>query len=215
MITTENLPQFTEEWLHEIARYNHHAELLPEPNKTALLVVDMQNYFISPEGRAYLPHGAAIVQNVKRLMETFRRVERPVIFTRHVHKADGSDAGIMGWWWNDMIVEGEAQSEIFPEAAPLQDERVILKHRYSAFYQTELDAMLRSAKVEDLVIAGVMTNLCCESTARDANFRDYRVFLPADATGASSEEMHLASLKNLSYGFCPVTTTRRILQSFE
>ena len=66
--------------------------------------------------------------------------------------------------------------------------------------------MLRCLRVEDVVISGVMTNLCCESTARDAYFRDYRVFFPADGTGSISEEMHLASLLNLAFGFAYVTT---------
>ena len=61
-------------------------------------------------------------------------------------------------------------------------------------------------------MSGIMTNLCCESTARDAYYRDYRVFFPADATGSVTEEMHLASLLNLAYGFAQVTTAATILQ---
>jgi isochorismate hydrolase len=66
-------------------------------------------------------------------------------------------------------------------------------------------------KVEDLILTGVMTNMCCESTARDAYFRDYRVFFPADATAATTEEMHRASLINLAYGFASITTTEKLL----
>jgi len=91
--------------------------------------------------------------------------------------------------------------------APLPNEKVVLKHRYSAFFDTDLATVLRCLKIEDLVISGVMTNMCCESTARDAYYRDYRVFFPADATGTINEEMHLASLLNLSYGFAAITTT--------
>jgi nicotinamidase-related amidase len=67
-------------------------------------------------------------------------------------------------------------------------------------------------KVEDLVITGIMTNMCCESTARDAYFRDYRVFFLADATGSISEEMQLASLLNLAFGFAWVTSVNTILE---
>jgi nicotinamidase-related amidase len=89
----------------------------------------------------------------------------------------------------------------------MPDEKVVLKHRYSAFYNTDLETVLRCLKVEDVVVAGVMTNMCCESTARDAYYRDYRVFFLADATGTINEEMNLASLLNLAFGFAYVTTS--------
>lgn len=110
-----------------------------------------------------------------------------------------------------MCVEGTPESEVHPEIAPLAREKVIFKHRYSAFYNTDLDTVLRCLKVEDIVIAGIMTNMCCESTARDAYYRDYRVFFLADATGSINEEMHVASLLNLAFGFASVTKVDTIL----
>jgi nicotinamidase-related amidase len=138
-------------------------------------------------------------------------MRRPVIFTRHVHHPDDLDSGIMGWWWEGKCLEGSKESEIYPELSPLQGEKVVFKHRYSAFYNTDLETVLRCLKIEDLVITGVMTNLCCESTARDAYFRDYRVFFLADGTAAVTEEMHLASLLNLAYGFAFVTSSDEIV----
>jgi nicotinamidase-related amidase len=117
----------------------------------------------------------------------------------------------MEWWWEGMCMEGSPESEIHPDLKPREDEKVVLKHRYSAFFDTDLATVLRCLKVEDLVITGTMTNMCCESTARDAYYRDYRVFFPADANGAVSEEMHLASLLNLAYGFACITTAERIV----
>jgi nicotinamidase-related amidase len=93
----------------------------------------------------------------------------------------------------------------------LPGEKVILKHRYSAFYNTDLETVLRCLKIEDLVVTGIMTNLCCESTVRDAYYRDYRVFVLADGTGSLTEEMHLASLLNLAFGFSFVTTADDII----
>ncbi len=150
--------------------------------------------------------GAAVLPTVQRLVAAFRDAKRPVIFTRHVHHPDHLDSGIMAWWWDDMCLEGSPESEIHPELAPTPHEKVIFKHRYSAFYNTDLETVLRCLKIEDLVISGVMTNMCCESTARDAYYRDYRVFFVADGTGAINEEMHLASLMNLAFGFAAVTT---------
>lgn len=73
--------------------------------------------------------------------------------------------------------------------------------------------MLRCLGVSDVIITGVMTNLCCESTARDAYFRDYRVFFVMDGTGTVDEELHLATLKNLAFGFAYVTDTEQISRS--
>ena len=177
------------------------------PARTALLVIDMQKYFVDPEGAAFLPSAQAILGNVQRLVQAFRAAKRPVIYTRHVHHPDGLDAGIMARWWGDTIVEGTPDSEICHALVPLENEKVVTKHRYSAFYNTDLETILRVLKIEDLALCGVMTNLCCESTARDAFYRDFRVFFHADATGTDTEEMHLASLLNLSFGFSFVTTT--------
>ena len=117
----------------------------------------------------------------------------------------------MDWWWEGKCIEGSPESEIAPELMPLPTEKVVLKHRYSAFYNTDLETVLRCLKIQDIVISGVMTNMCVESTARDAYFRDYRVWIPADGTGSINEEMHLASLMNLALGFAQVTTTEAIL----
>jgi len=209
-IDTENLDLKTDEWLNEIARVNRHVMVLNSA-ASALLVVDMQRYFLDESCAGFTAGGPAIVPNIARLVAAFRASDRPVIFTRHVHNPDESDLGIMAWWWRGRCVEGTPESEIIGELAPLEGENVIPKHRYSAFYNTDLDIVLGGGKIEDLVITGVMTNLCCESTARDAYFRDYRVFFPADATGSVGENMHRASLLNLAFGFTFVTKTERII----
>jgi biuret amidohydrolase len=138
-----------------------------------------------------------------------------VIFTRHVHHPQGTDLGIMGWWWPDNCVDGTPASEVVDELAPLPTETVIKKHRYSAFYNTDLETVLRCGGVSELVICGVMSNMCCESTARDAYFRDYRVFFPADANGTICDEMQVATLLNLAFGFARVTTVAELIEMIE
>jgi ureidoacrylate peracid hydrolase len=172
----------------------------------ALMVIDMQQFFLDPDSPTFTCGGHAILPTLQRLIGTFREAGRPVIFTRHVHHPDHFDSGIMGWWWEGMCEEGTPESEIHPDLAPIGNEKIVLKHRYSSFYNTDLETVLRCLKIEDLVISGVMSNLCCESTARDAYFRDYRVFYLADGTGTINEEMHVASLMNLAFGFARVTT---------
>jgi nicotinamidase-related amidase len=204
-VTADNIEAKSLEWLKQIRPYNQHKMQL-NAKASALLVVDMQRFFLDAESPTFTCGGMAIIPTVKRLIDAFRRANRPVIFTRHVHHPNDLDSGIMGWWWEGKCIEGSPESEIHPELTPLPGDKVIFKHRYSAFYNTDLETVLRCLKVEDIVVSGIMTNMCCESTARDAYHRDYRVFLPADGTGSVKEEMHLASLLNLAFGFAYVTT---------
>ncbi len=208
-VTSDTVGDKTGVWLQKIAPYNEHKMELAR-DKAALLVIDMQRFFLDPESPTFTCGGLAVLPNVQRLIAAFRDAGRPVIFTRHVHHPDGLDAGIMGWWWQGMCPEGSPESEIHDDLAPLAREKVVLKHRYSAFYNTDLETVLRCLNVEELVVSGIMTNLCCESTARDAYYRDYRVFFLADGTGTINEEMHLASLLNLAFGFAYVTTADEI-----
>jgi nicotinamidase-related amidase len=208
--TTENIGSKALAWLERIRPYNRH-ELRLNVAASALLVVDMQQFFLDPASPTFTCGGVAILPTVKQLVGALRRAGRPVIFTRHVHHPADLDSGIMGWWWEGKCLEGSPESEIHPDLAPMPGEKVVFKHRYSAFYNTDLETVLRCLKVEDVVVSGVMTNLCCESTARDAYYRDYRVFIPADGTGSINEEMHVASLLNLAFGFACVTTTDAII----
>jgi len=197
-------------WLEKIRPYNKH-EMKLKVTASALLLVDMQVFFLDESSPTFTCGAVAVLPMVKRLLAAFRRANRPVIFTRHVHDPGGLDCGIMGWWWEGKCLEGSPESEIHPDLSPRPGEKVVFKHRYSAFYNTDLETVLRCLKVEDIVISGIMTNMCCESTARDAYYRDYRIFFPADGTGSINEEMHLASLLNLAFGFVYVTTCGAII----
>ena len=209
-VTPASLADKTALWLKKLEPFNEHRMQL-EQDKAALVVIDMQKYFLDPASPTFTCGGTAVLPTVRRLIAAFRKANRPIIYTRHVHHPDRLDAGIMGWWWEGMCLEGTPESEVHDDLAPLAHDKVVLKHRYSAFYNTDLETILRCLMIEDLVITGIMTNMCCESTARDAYYRDYRVFFCADATGSINEEMHLASLLNLAYGFAYVTTADDII----
>ncbi len=213
-VTPESLEEKAQLWLEKIEPFNQHRMQLNK-EKSALLVIDMQRFFLEPDSSTFTCGGLAILPTLKRLIAVFREAGRPVIFIRHVHHPDRLDAGIMGWWWEGMCLEGSPESEVHHDIAPLPKEKVILKHRYSAFYNTDLETILRCLKIEDLVVSGIMTNMCCESTVRDAYYRDYKVFFLADGTGSINEEMHLASLLNLAFGFAFVTTANRIIQELQ
>ncbi len=209
-VTAEQLESKTRAWLEQIRPFNQH-EMCLNVAASALLVVDMQKFFLDAATPTFTCGGVAILPTVKRLIEAYRRAQRSVIFTQHVHHPGDLDCGIMGWWWKGRCLEGSPESEFHPDVAPMPGEKVVRKHRYSAFYNTDLETVLRCLRIEDLVVTGIMTNMCCESTARDAYYRDYRVFFLADGTGSINEEMHLASLLNLAFGFAYVTTSEVIV----
>jgi ureidoacrylate peracid hydrolase len=213
-VTERTLPARTQAWLRAIAPHNTHALRL-EKKHAALLVIDMQNYFLDPGSPTFTEGGAAVLSNVELLIAGFRKAHRPVIYTAHEHKSGKLDGGILGWWWQGMCMEGTPEAEIHPRLAPRADEKVVRKHRYSAFYNTDLETVLRCLGVRDLVVTGIMTNCCCETTARDAYMRDHRVFFLADATGSCDEALHLATLRTLAYGFACVTTTAEILRGLK
>ncbi len=213
-VTPETIDTKSKEWLKKIETFNQHKMEL-NAEKSALLVIDMQDFFLDESSATFTCGGLAIIPKLKELISAFRESGRPVIYTRHVHNPQLNDIGIMEWWWEGICLEGSPESEVHKSIAPLPEDKVIFKHRYSAFYNTDLETVLRCLKIEDLVICGIMTNLCCESTARDAYFRDYRVFFPADGTGSINEEMHLASLLNLAFGFAYVTECEDIIRSLE
>lgn len=213
-VTQETLGKKSSLWLEKISEFNQHIMHINK-NKAALLVIDMQKFFLDPASPTFTCGGMAILSRLKNLINTFRETGRPVIYTCHVHHPDGLDAGIMSWWWKGMCIERSPDSEVHDTIAPMPGEKIIYKHRYSSFYNTDLETILRCLKVEDLIITGIMTNMCCESTARDAYYRDYRVFFPVDGTGSINEEMHLASLLNLAFGFAYVTTVDSIVNELD
>ncbi len=197
--------------LEELAPYNVHKMTL-NVSAAALLVVDMQNAFIHPDGAHYLAAGAAVVDNVAAVANVFREAGRPVFYTRHAEDPAGGNAGLMALWWEDSSPkEGTWEAAIFDALAPQPGDVVVPKIRYNAFIATDLEQRLREARVEDVAITGVMANLCCESTARDAFMRDFRVFFAADGTAAPSLDFHRSSLLNLSYGFAYVLSCAELI----
>lgn len=119
----------------------------------------------------------------------------------------------MARWWGEVILEGTFDHRLMGELNPREGERILPKRRYSAFFGTDLEPYLRGLGVEDVVICGVMTNLCCETTARDAFVRDFRVFFVHDATATSSKDLQVASLMNLAYGFAVLVGTEEVVRA--
>jgi len=180
---------------------------MADPEHAALLVIDMQNFF----RRIVRP----ILKNVLRVVEACRQKDVPIVFTQHGHTDPRSDGGILAQWWGEVILHGTTDWKFLPEIKIESKDKVLPKKRYSAFYETDLERWLRSKGIRDLVISGVMTNLCCETTARDAFMRDYRVFFLIDGTATGKDKHHLATLKNLGFGFAYLTTCGELIQTLK
>ncbi len=175
-----------------------------DPDRTALLVVDAQRYFLEAGSRGRMPWSGPVVTRIRELQAAFRARGRPVVLTRHAHAPDGSDGGNLAWWWDGLLREGRRSSETLPGLGPLAGEPVVAKRTYSAFLGTDLDAVLRGRGVRDIVIAGVMTDLCVETTAREAFCLGYRVKVVADACSTQDARLQLGALRAMAFGFADV-----------
>lgn len=194
------------DYMNEIKPYNIR-RALPEPENAALLVVDMQVYFSAI--------AEPILENALSLIDASRRKGMEIIFTRHGHIDPERDGGMLGTWWRDLIHYGTPEWQLIPKIRENASRDILDKKRYSAFFETGLDERLKRNKIKDLIICGVLTNCCCETTARDAFVRDYRVFFVADATGAANKELHVSSLRNLAYGFAYIVTKDQLINCIE
>lgn len=116
-------------------------------------------------------------------------------------------------WWDDLIIDGTKAAQILSEVLPLTGEKIVTKKRYSAFFNTDLHHYLQLHNICQLIIAGVMTNLCCETTARDAFMHDYEVYFLSDGTATSHFEYHEATLLNLGYGFAHIVTCKEMMDA--
>lgn len=175
---------------------------------TAVMVIDMENDFVAQGAPMETPMARAAVPNMQRVLERARAERMPIFFTTHAHREEGSDMGLMADIWPPIgsrqgLVDGQSGIDIYPALAPQTGEPVIKKHRYSAFFGTDLEILLTGKRVDTIVIMGCTTENCCHATARDAMFRNYRVIFLADATGTFD-------YPDTGYGSVPAAEVHRV-----
>ncbi|WP_234732382.1 cysteine hydrolase family protein [Acidocella facilis] len=191
---------------------------------TALLVIDVQNIYAMPDSPLCVPGIQASLSRINQLIEAFGAAGKPVIYVRHVHRADGRDAGRMfdfgGTAEPVSFVEDTPEADYVDGLKQLPAALHITKHRYSCFEGTALEPILRSLNVSRVAICGYMTNFCCETTARAAHDKDYFVDFIADATGAPDlgaeyrqEAIIQAVTATLGAGFARIFTTQDYLEA--
>jgi len=181
-----------------------------EGDRAALLVVDMQRHFCDKSSSFFVPGSDELGIRLKALVDVFGKNKRPIIFTRHIDSDE--EGNLMLRWWSEKIKEEDPASEII-DVLEASRGTTVIKHQYDGFLNTELEEILRKKGVRQVVICGVLTNLCCETTARSAFMRGFEVYFVKDGTATFNEEMHEAALLNLSYGFAILTNIDDVIRS--
>ena len=192
------------------------------PGRTALMVIDMQHAFLDAEGscaRLGLDHTALrrAIPGVQRLIAAAREAGVPIVYTRFVYRDDYRDGGIVtnqilpALRENRALAAGTRDVEIIDELAPADDDIVIDKNRPGAFHGTPLASCLDGLDADSLIVCGVTTNVCVETTTREAMQHDYRVWVVADATAEFEDDRHTVALKGLGWMFASIVELRDAL----
>ena len=209
--TQQNINSVSLSIIEEIKKYSAIKNLTSLSDKTALLVLDMQEYFTDESSHAFVPSAMPVTENINALINCFTGLNLPVIFTKHINTETNS--GLMNVWWSDILSEENKYSGLSGKITGAK-ENVIIKSSYDAFYNTELESILTENNIKQLVVTGVMTHLCCEHTARSAFIRGYEVIFPVDTTAAYNRGFHVSALMNLSHGYAYIPLHTEVLKLF-
>ncbi len=219
-------------------------QLLPKLslNQTALLIVDMQNDFCKPTGYIGAVKGMdmrgveKIIPSITRLLEFARENGLLTVFIKTIHSEfTNSDNWKNRYKWvraekglsqkqerakpasdaREICAPSTWGSEMIDELQPRDDEPIVVKHRYSAFIDTDLELILRSKGINNVLITGNATNVCVESTARHAFMLNYVTVTVSDCVGTTDEPAHAPSLWNLENYFGYVAPSKQVIESLE
>jgi ureidoacrylate peracid hydrolase len=198
-----------------------------EPRQTALLVVDMQNAWLRRGAAWEQPAARTIVPNVNRLARSTRTAGGLIVWIQATHAREGKD------YWATFfdnfthpenrvegslaITDGHPDHALYPELEVAPQDLIVHKLRFSPFIRgsSEIECILRSRGIDTVIVCGTRTNVCCETTARDAMMLDFKVFMVSDATAAASEREHIAGLMTVFQVFGDVRTTDEIVSLLE
>lgn len=191
-----------------------------DPRRAALIVIDMSNDFIHPDGQAArlghrdLTASRAVVDNIAALAAHARTADVPVIHVQHTTLPGGASAS--GPWLEarrgatysapEICLAGTWGHEIIAELTPQPADTIVRKYRYGGFTGTHLELVLHSLRRDTVICCGISTNVCVETTAREAFSRDFYVVLPSDACASWDMNLHTATLETARQRYATVTT---------
>jgi nicotinamidase-related amidase len=190
-------------------------DVVADPDRTALLIIDMQNDFVLPEAELSTPRAMDLIPIIAGFADACRQRGFPVIYTREMHRPGLEDFGVEGCFEPPHCLEGTDGPDIVAGLEPHPEDFVVsAKRRYDAFMGTELDLLLRGLRVENIIFAGVCTDICIISTVLSARNRDYRCYVLRDAVDATCPPRQAAALMCMSHMFARVGDTTEATEFF-
>ena len=185
------------------------------PSQMALVNVDMQNCFVENSPIA-APGGREVLGRINRLINACRAASVLVIHTAHVVRPDGSNTGVMGEIIppvnSGVINKGAASAALHSELNIADGDILLDKPRFGSFHGTDLEIILRARGIDTIIVTGICTNICCETTAREANVRDFRVFFLTDGTATfgigdlTADDIQAVTCATLGFAFAQLAT---------
>jgi ureidoacrylate peracid hydrolase len=194
-----------------------------EPKETALLLIDMENDVLHEKGKGAslgvwkFAEEAETIRNTKKMVDTAKKNNIPVIYVRIAFRPDYVDVGLVQSPLWKLIKEGEVFKEgtwganIVDELKPEADDYIVTKRRLDAFYNTELETLLRGLDRRTLIICGIVTNFCVEGTVRGAADRDFNVIVLSDCTASENKEMQEFPMEKVFPMIATVTTSEELI----
>jgi biuret amidohydrolase len=181
---------------------------------TALVIVDMQHDFLDDGAPCPVTQGRKIIPALQRLLHECRAAKVPIIHVHTVWRKDGTD--IPPFTTSEEfkvrgLREGEPGTAIIPEVGPQGNEYVVVKKRYSGFYQTDLELLLRSLGITYVIVTGVATGFCVRATVQDACYRDFIPVVPRECVTSDTEQEHSQSLQDIQKGFGQVKSADEVI----
>jgi ureidoacrylate peracid hydrolase len=195
-----------------------------DPKYAALVVVDVQNDFVSREGSAGrrgedVSAALSMIPNLTGLIDRARKVGLTIVYIKTTH-SEWTDTP--SWIYRssqksglNTCREGTWGAEFYQGIEPLASERVVIKHRYSAFINTDLNTVLKARNIQSVLVCGVATNVCVETTARDAYMYDYYVTMIEDCSAAYEAKLHMGTLDNMRRHFGMVASSGEIIETWK
>jgi len=192
-----------------------------DARRTALIVVDLQNGFMAPGQLLETPMARSIVANVNRISAALRPAGGIVVFTQHT-----ADAEAVRTWpvyfdhfcadparMTEAFTPGNPGHALWPELDVAKEDLCVVKRRFGAFVpgSSDLHARLQERGIDTLIISGTLSQVCCESTARDAMMMNYKVFFITDANATLTDAEHSGTLSAMAHTFCDVRDTQSML----
>lgn len=187
----------------EIPEIPRQGEIRLPAQETAVIVVDMQNDFVEPEGALFVPEAPATVTNIQRLLERARAAGVKIVYTQDWHPEGDPEFAI----WPRHAVQGTWGAQIIAPLKPQPEDTVLQKVRYDGFYGTPLEHLLHLWGIQYVVIVGTVANICVLHTAGSAALRWYKVVLPEDGTSALTPFDQESTLRQVTFLYLGQVTT--------